>query len=139
MPIRRALAVTAGLALLATALEAQAPSDDQLLRLGHTFTQWFLTGEVDSIYAHLAPEVQQGVGGVVGVTREVTGFIERAGMEVAMVEEKMTRRQGAPQFWYEATFEKSGTEPLVLRWVFNDKGEVVGAGIGPKSEAPQPD
>ena len=57
----------------------------------------------------------------------------------ALVEEKMTRRNGNRQYWRSATFELFVAEPFVVRWVFDAAGHVMGAGLNPLSQAPSPD
>jgi hypothetical protein len=41
-----------------------------------------------------------------------------------------------PQFWFEADFAEFTADALVLRWLFNEEGQLVGAGMGPKGGAP---
>jgi hypothetical protein len=142
MPVllRRTL-LTAGAAFLVPlALSAQAPmSDADYMALGRKYFDWFLAAEADSLLAHMTPEAREGAGGVDGVTKAATDFIGRAGLESELVEERMTRRRGNPQYWREARYTTFVDEPLVFRWVLTENGEILGIGMGPKSRTPAPD
>ena len=59
----------------------------------------------------------------------------RAGTEVAVLEEKFVMRNQRPQYWRTAKFTNF-PEPILLRWVINPQGEIVGLGLGPLSQAP---
>jgi hypothetical protein len=136
---RLLLAATFALAS-ATSLFAQSPSRDaDLLALGHKMTEWFYTFQADSLVAHFNPESREQLGGLAGVQEEVARFFARAGTEQHVIEEKMTRRKGQAQYWREATFDGFTAEPLVIRWVFDDQGQVTGVGMGPKSQTPPVD
>lgn len=117
---------------------ATAPDPEQLFKLGQQFTNWFLNAEAESLYAYLSPESQQEVGSVAEVQRRIGEFMARAGGELSVLEEKMNRRNGHPQFWHEALFEQAD-EPIVIRWLFDDNAKIVGVGLGPKSGTPPPD
>ena len=138
--LRRTLQTAGAALLLPLALSGQAPmSDADYLALGRKYFDWFIAAEADSLLAHMSPEAREASGGVDGVNRAVTDFITRAGLETELVEERMTRRRGTPQYWREARYTTFVEEPLVFRWVFNDQGEILGIGMGPKSRAPAPD
>ena len=80
---------------------------------------------------------QARVGGVDGIRQQVDRLAERAGMVLNVLDQKMTRRNGTPQFWYEAEMSEFTNEPIVFRWLINEDGKLVGAGMGPKSMAPK--
>lgn len=87
----------------------------------------------------LTPESVTKVGGIEGM-REMMGQVaERAGVETEMTEEKLTRRNGYPQFWHAAKFRDFADDELVLRWVMDFDGKVRGVGFTPKSRSPEPD
>ena len=138
--LRRTLQTAGAALLLPLALSGQAPmSDADYLALGRKYFDWFIAAEAVILLAHMSPEAREASGGVDGVNRAVTDFITRAGLETELVEERMTRRRGNPQYWREARYTTFVEEPLVFRWVFNDKGEILGIGMGPKSRSPAPD
>ena len=127
--------------LLAAPLHAQGAvplTDDQFLKLGKQYTQWFFHGDADSLLAHMAPETQAAVGGRDGILENRARVDERAGVELSVVEEKMTRRHGHPQFWHSGQFS-SLEDPIVLRWVMDDAGRITGVGLGPRNQTPAPD
>jgi hypothetical protein len=127
--------------LLARPAHSQTHSrltQDQYLALGKQYTGWFFSGRADSLLAHMSPESREASGGPAGILEKRDQVTTRAGNEVMVLEEKMTWRKGMPQFWHEGTFD-GFNEPLVLRWVMDDKGAIVGIGMGPKSHTPEVD
>jgi len=113
-------------------------TQDQYLALGKQYTGWFFSGRADSLLAHMSAESREASGGSAGILEKRDQVTTRAGNEVMVLEEKMTWRKGMPQFWHEGTFD-GFNEPLVLRWVMDDKGAIVGIGMGPKSHTPEVD
>ena len=122
----------------ATANEPQL-SDSALVERGRTLTAWLLAGEADSIVALLTDAARTKGGGREGVLQMSAKLAMALGSETALVEEKMTRRNGNRQYWRSATFELFVAEPFVVRWVFDAAGHVMGAGLNPLSQAPAPD
>ena len=94
---------------------------------------------MDSIVKRMAPEVRERSGGREGLQRARAELTMNAGQEASLVEEKMTRRRGLPQYWRSAMYANMPQEPIVLRWIFNDVAEVIGFGLGPLSTTPEPD
>jgi hypothetical protein len=140
MLMRRILLASSLVLAGASGLSAQsARSDIELLALGHKMTVWFYHAQTDSLLAHFDARFREEVGGVAGVQQEVAQFLDRAGTEQMVIEEKMTRRKGHPQYWREATFDGFTAEPIVIRWVFDDQGQVIGIGTTPKSHTPPAD
>lgn len=112
------------------------PADSvRLMARGKQINDWFLAGMVDSVYAAATPEAQQKMGGVEGVQAQYERLIDRAGAPVGEVAMMMTRREGRPQFWYEARFSEFQQDLLVLRWVLDKDGRIDGVGMGPKGGA----
>ncbi len=111
----------------------------RLLDLGKQYTRWFLSGKADSLATGFDAEVLTKVGGAGGIATMMEQITERAGVPTKVIAEKLTYRNGKPQHWYEAEFSELADEPLVIRWVFNAEGKIIGAGINPKSAAPKPD
>ena len=122
----------------ATANEPQL-SDSALVERGRTLTAWLFAGEADSIVALLTDAARTKGGGREGVLQMSAKLAMALGSETALVEEKMTRRNGNRQYWRSATFELFVAEPFVVRWVFDAAGHVMGAGLNPLSQAPAPD
>jgi hypothetical protein len=139
--------LTAAVSLLALPLAAQdappaAPpfkpfteaETERYLTLGKQIQAWFLAGHADSILAASSPEVAEQLG-LDGIRQQMDLFAERAGTVITVLEEKLTRRNGIPQFWWEAEVTNFTAEPVVLRWLFDEEGKLVGAGMNPKSRA----
>ena len=128
--------------LLARPVHAQAAakrlSEAQYLTLGRHYTEWFFAGRTDSLIAHMSPGSVEASGGAAGILNQRDQVSARAGKETVLLEEKMTWRRGLPQFWHEAMFENFA-EPVVIRWVMDDAGAIVGIGLGPKSQTPDVD
>ena len=141
----RMRAMTILLALSAAPLAAQQVppkgtlSDAQFLLLGRQVTEWFFAGQTDSLLAHSTPDARERAGGAEGYLKARDQLMVRAGGEDSVVSDRMTRRKGNPQYWRESIYEKGPGEPIVLRFVFNAQGEIIGVGMGPLSQTPAPD
>lgn len=105
------------------------------MALGKKVNTWFFEGQADSIYAIADSSARVAMGGVEGIEQQLERFSLRAGAMLRIVDEKMTRREGAPQFWFEAEFAEFTDDALVLRWIFNEQGQLTGAGMSPKGGA----
>lgn len=143
--------------LIATPLAAQTPApatppaaapapvkltaeqEAQMTALGKTYTRWFLAGSADSLATAFDADMLTKVQGVGGITEMMGQITDRAGFQTKVLAEKLTYRNGKPQYWHEAEFSELAGEALVIRWVLNPEGKIVGAGINPKSAAPRPD
>ncbi|MES2123319.1 MAG: hypothetical protein V4503_01400 [Gemmatimonadota bacterium] len=116
------------------------PADEKrLFDAGQRYTRWFLAGRADSLMGVLSAETATQINGIEGIRDMMGQVAERAGVETEMTEEKLTRRNGYPQFWHAAKFRDFTDDELVLRWVMELDGKVRGIGFGPKSRSPEPD
>jgi hypothetical protein len=116
-----------------------AEQESQMMALGKTYTRWFLAGAVDSLAAVFDAKLLERVNGVAGINEMVQQISEKAGFPTKVIAEKLTYRNGLPQYWYEAEFSEFAPEPVVIRWLLTPEGKVIGSGINPKSAAPKPD
>jgi hypothetical protein len=112
----------------------------RFMELGRTYTRWFLHGSIDS----LADAIDIGTflksGGTTQLVSNSQKVSDHAGTETKVLVEKMTRRKGVLQFWHEAEFTKlDAGDPLVIRWLMDPQGKIVGMGLGLKSGTPAPD
>lgn len=114
---------------------SQAPQKPDTLALARQYTVWFYTGQVDSLLAHYAPGAQRDTTLRQQLTARIEQVAIRAGNEVAVIEEKFVKRNGATQYWRTAKFTNMG-EPFLLRWVITPDGKIGGLGLGPLSQAP---
>jgi len=113
--------------------------DYDSLAFAKQMTQWFYSAEVDSLWAHTHPMMQQQMGGKDKWSEMVAQFAERAGMETGVVEERWVKRNGRRQFWHIFNASEFTQEPLMLRWVLEPGKLVGGLGLNPVSQAPAVD
>jgi hypothetical protein len=116
-----------------------AADQQRYMALGRKVTQWYFGGSPDSVYAIASEEAREAMGGVSGIARQMQQITERAGDEVLVLVEKLTRRKGRPQFWHEGYFSDFTEEAVVFRVLFDDAGRLIGLGISPASQAPAED
>jgi hypothetical protein len=118
---------------------APSPSDAELIERGRKLTGWLLAGRADSIHALMTETARAKVGGTEGIRAMSAKLAMALGSETAVVEERMTYRNGNRQYWRQSTFDSFVAEPFVFRWIFDGAGRVMGAGLNPLSQAPAPD
>ena len=116
------------------ALQAVQPRPDSMA-LARQFTAWFYTSQFDSLVAHYSPEGRSDTTARPRLAQQFEQMTVRAGTETEVVEEKFVMRNGRPQYWRTARFSNF-PEPLLIRWVINGRGEIVGMGLSPLSQAP---
>lgn len=114
-------------------------NDTQWILYGRQLTEWFFAGQTDSIIAHSDPGVLEHMGGAKGLLEARDELAGRAGAEVEVVTDKMTKRKGNMQYWRESKYELMPDNPIVLRFVFNPQAQIIGIGMGPASSTPAPD
>jgi hypothetical protein len=112
----------------------EAPPDT--LALARQYTTWLYFGAADSLVAHSSARAREGFATVTGFGERTAMILERAGMEVDVLEETWKLRNGNCQYWRTANFSGMD-EPLLVRWVLNERGEIEGLGLGPAMAAPQ--
>lgn len=117
-----------------------AEQEARLLKLGHTYTMWMITGKADSLATAFDAKAFESIGGLEGVKQRVQEAVDHLGLETTVIVEKMNRRRGQPQFWHEGKFTGLADDNLVIRWILDiDTGKITGAGMGPKATTPAPD
>lgn len=146
MTPRQLLGLSLLATLAATPLVAQGPppkpeplsaaDSTRLMGLGHRYMGWLLAGRVDSLVGVMTADFVESGGGAAAVAERLGILAERGGQETGGVAERMTRRNGKPQFWHEGNFALFDAEPLVIRFLFDGNGKISGMGMGPKSQAP---
>jgi hypothetical protein len=141
--------LTAAMTLVALPLAAQdappaAPppfkpfTEDETERYmarGKQVMGWFLAGHADSLVTAFGGEMAERAT-IDEVRQQMDLFAERAGTVIRDLAEKMTRRNGTPQYWWEAEGTNYTAEPVVMRWLFDEDLKIVGVGLTPKSRAP---
>jgi hypothetical protein len=134
---RSVLPLAAAFVLSSVTLGAQAKpaARPDSLTLARQFTAWFYAGEIDSLMAHHPAEDRSDSTVREGLQRNLDMLSVRAGTETAVLEEKFVMRNRRPQYWRTAKFTNM-SESVLLRWVINPQGEIIGMGLGPLSQAP---
>lgn len=113
----------------------QLPADS--LVIARKYTQWFLTSMADSLWAHQDAEGRKAQP-VERIQAMIENFATRAGNETGTATEKWMVRKNKTQYMYQNTFS-SAPEPVVLRWVLDEKGNILGMGLGLLSQVPPAD
>jgi hypothetical protein len=112
---------------------AQLPSDS--LERARRYTLWLYTNQADSLFRSLDSSSRADAQSPKGVEAWVAGLAAFAGTEDKLVAERWVTRNGRRQYWRTAKF--SGyADPIMVRWVITDKGEIGGLGMNPASQAP---
>jgi hypothetical protein len=113
--------------------------DYDSLAFGRLLTEWFYHDQVDSLWAHTHPMMQQLLGSKEKWSEMVVQFTGRAGMETDVVEERWVKRSGRRQYWRIIHSSEFPEEPVMLRWVLEPGKLVGGLGLNPLSQAPAVD
>lgn len=137
MPAFRRIFALVGLAgwLTAAPLAAQTGMPADSLAYARQITTWFFAGEVDSLVAH-SDSGGQGIEAETEWQDRLASFTARVGTETEVLEEKFVKRNGNTQYWRTSKYSDYATEPVMVRWAFNREGQLIGAGVNPKSQAP---
>lgn len=113
---------------------AQAPASVDSLALARMFTQWFYDGQFDSLSAHTEAGFSERATPA-RYASQADQLSRFAGRELEVLEEKFVLRNGRPQYWRTAVFSDL-EEPVLVRWVIDGNGQIIGLGLGPLSQAP---
>jgi hypothetical protein len=147
----RFLTAIAGLAICAAAAPAQSPSPTptstanakpavppppttDLVVAGRKLTDWILINQLDSVVAHLGPNVNADTTRA-ELSRLVEEIAIHGGSQVKVIDEKVVRRNGRYQYWRTAEFE-TAPSAVLLRIVVTPDGKYSGHGIGLANNAP---
>ncbi len=114
--------------IVATPGAAQAPAAKAL---GRRLTEWLYLGQGDSIYAHMDPETQKGVGSPAAFQNFKGMIEEQGGFEVAIASEEVLPEADGKSVRYErrVRFSKVPEIPILVQWVFGPDGKVTGFDI----------
>jgi len=113
---------------------AQTPKPADSLALCRQYTLWFFSGQMDSVLAHHAPEARDERTKD-ALQERLVEMTMRGGTEVEVLEEKFVKRNGRTQYWRTSKFTDF-EEPLLFRWALDPQLQIIGMGMGPKSQAP---
>lgn len=138
--MRFRLMTTVVVLMSAPSLNAQATPArtlEQLKAAGRQYAEWVIGAQADSLSAHavspeMVPDIHKDAASM------AVEIAARAGTEVALIEERMVKRNKADQYWRVAKYSLLG-EPLVIRIVVSPDGKYAGIGVGPLSQVPPVD
>ena len=125
--------LAAGLSAAPLAAQDAMPADS--LAYARQITTWFFAGEVDSLVAH-SDSAGQGIEAETEWQDRLASVTARLGTETEVLEEKFVKRNGQTQYWRTSKYSEFAREPVMVRWAFNKQGQLIGAGLNPKSQAP---
>jgi hypothetical protein len=111
---------------------AQLPADS--MEIARRYTGWLYTAMADSLAAHGTADTKAEMSKDFYIDA-LTRITANAGVEERVLEEKFVTRNGARQYWRTAKFSDYA-EPIMIRWVITEKGEIAGLGMNPVSQAP---
>jgi len=135
--------VAAALLLVATPLAAQSagpsPSDAEVRQLGDRLSRWLLTGQADSVLAHMTQQLREKIGGRDGVAEAAAELVSELGAETAVHVQSVTRGKGVPEYWRLSSFSLVDDEPVVFHWMFDAAGDASGLGISSLADTPPAD
>jgi hypothetical protein len=112
---------------------AQLPADSMARARKWTF--WLYTTQSDSLYAQMDSGAKAVTGSPRALDNNSAELAQRAGSETKVIEEKFITRNGNRQYWRTASFSNLA-EPLLVRFVMNAKGQLMGIGMGLASTPP---
>ncbi len=128
-------AVLLCLLLTARSSAAQtAPLPADSVELGRSWTRWFISGQVDSLWPHVLP----GTGPLASKEALAAAMRQLEGQVSGVAEDRFLWRGRNRQFRSDLHI-LSLPEPLVLRWIMRPDGKIGGIGISPLSQVPPVD
>lgn len=137
----RSMLVFMALALAGTApLSAQNPAPMDSLELGRKASEWFYSGNLDSLWAHQRDTTDWESRSKFDEEWKdrLYELTQRAGFEEEVLDEEFVKRNGQTQYWRTARFNLMISEPLMIRWVIID-GSLAGFGLNLASNPPARD
>ena len=126
------------LAIVASPARAQGIQKQDSLALARQYTSWLFSSQVDSLFAHSSDDAKAVVKDAKAFQEPIHELTARAGIEQEVIEEKFVKRHGRIQYWRTARFSGS-SEPLTLRFALNERGEITGMSLRPRSATPAVD
>ena len=106
---------------------------------GRQVNTWFLTGDVDSLWAHTDSGMKENMKTKDEWMNMYMQFTSRAGGEASLVEERWVKRNNTRQYWRIFHATDFADEPVVLRWALAPGKRIVGLGMNPLSRVPPVD
>ena len=103
------------------------------MELGRAYTAWLHAGNVEPLWARLAPEARQLFGSAEGLRRFSEQVRKDAGSERALLEERLTPWLGSQIYSRVASVTKM-SEPVLVQWILDPEGLVLALLVQPMEE-----
>ena len=137
--MRRSFIALAVTLLGAAPLSAQIAPPMDSLALGRQASEWFLHGQYDSLWAHVADTAawKSKERFVNELKANLSQLVSVAGFELKVLEEEFVKRHGQTQYWRSSQYSNLD-DPIMIRWVIVG-GRINGFGMNPADQAPERD
>lgn len=116
--------------LLLCALAAAAYGDEDAFELGRAYTQQFLAGELDTIWAQMSSDMRQSMGGRQALEQFRAQVLAEAGAEQEVLREALQRQPGVLSYLRYSRFEHVPT-PVAFSWSFDEARRIAGFFVRP--------
>ena len=111
---------------------------DDCAEVGRTFSQWFLSGEVEKLWERLSPPMKEAVRGVEGLKAMSSQVSDQAGRQIEVLSETCEPNGSYQTYTRLSRFERRPGS-ITIQWTWDAKGAVVGGFVRPTPEpAPSP-
>ena len=130
-----ALCLALALASPAVAQSATLTSDPTSLLWGRQFTEWFYSGEVDSIFTRMDPDSQKETGSSGDILKLLSEVQQQGGIETDVISEEVKPDTAvADGYRYVRRAHFSNVPQFVVRlvWVIDKERKIAGFGIRPE-------
>ncbi len=116
-----------------------AKLDYDSLAFARQANAWFVSGEIDSLWAHTDSGMKAAMKTKDEWMNMYMQLTSRAGTETSVVEERWVKRNNVRQYWRVFNASEFTDEPIMLRWALVPGKMIVGLGMNPASNAPPVD
>ena len=113
--------------------------DYDSVAFGRQVNTWFLTGDVDSLWAHTDSALKVAMKSKDEWMNMYMQFTSRAGTEASLVEERWVKRNNVRQYWRIFRATEFTDDAVALRWALRPGKTIVGLGMNPLSQVPPVD
>ena len=124
-----ALAADAG----AQAEVARAPLPADSVALARRYTEWFIEGSTDSLFAHYSDSMRTVMQSSAGLQQTWMQFILNAGDPGERLEERWIPGRRTQAYYRILRYSKA-PEPVVITWYLTPRGEITYLGLGLRSQ-----
>jgi hypothetical protein len=126
------------LVAVTTPARAQNAFRQDSLAFARQLTSWLYDGQVDSLFKHHSVDAKARLRNSLALQDGIDELRTRGGKEEEVLAERFVKRKGRTQYWRTARFSQA-SEPLTLRFALNERGQITGMSLRPRSEVPAVD